>query len=159
MAAPDVQAMSPAQRGRALSRAVGIKRRLEARQRDGLLTAAEATLLRKARATLAALQKPNVALRGTNGTLPDAWARRAELRRQLGITSRRRSSKRAESGANSSLSPQEQEKARAELRAIEKALSSGTASDTSASRPALGRAQPKRITSVVKGGLPGLGRR
>jgi len=160
MAVPDVRAMTPAQRGKVLSRAVGVKRRLEARQRNGLLTAAQAALLREARLTLSALANVDIALRGTNVTLAQARKRRTELRTLLGIRGRRTSGGRITVPANLQLTRAHIDAARAELAAIEAALTTaqpaGRASDAAALKV---RTQPTRVTSVVQGGSPGLGRR
>lgn len=151
--------MTPAQRGRALSRAVGVKRRLEARKRDGVLSSVQAAELREARLTLESLQGLDIALRGTDLTLGQARARRTELRRQLGVTGRSRKRKGPSGDGLARPSTPEREQAFEELRSVEAAIATDAAS--AARRTARGalRAEPKRVTSVVNGGLPGLGKR
>lgn len=155
-AVPDVASMTLAERGQLLAQAVGLKRRLEARQRDGLLRKVDAARLRVARLTLAALEELEIAVPGTNMTLDQARARRKELRAFLGSPRRRLPQPSQFHGM-----PDEAKKLEAlrELRAIEAAITRGNDRQAVQGRPRAARAQPRRITSVVQGGAPGLGKR
>ena len=146
----DVTAMTPSERGREFGRAIGALRRLERRKRDGLLTADESLQLREVRLTLKSLDGLERAVRGTNLTLAQIRAERSALKartKQL-LTKAKRDG----------LSPDEaveQRRARVRLAALTVALSHGTPRDAEPRTP---RAQPKRVSSVVSGGIPGLGR-
>lgn len=150
--------MTPAERGRAKARVIGIKRRLESRQRNGLqLDAAQAVQLRRALVTLAALEQVEVALPGIDLTLAQARARRKQLRGELGRYAGGRKAARAAGEASEAPQPRRKE-AREELHAIERALEAHTSRLQGAGDDRQ-RAQPRRVSSVVNGGAPGLGRR
>lgn len=154
----DLQAMTPAERGRALARAVGIRRRLEVRRRNGLaLSAADTERLRHAQWMLLALSDLEVALQGSDLTLGQARSRRVRLRKELGLGSR---GKATNVVPHDEATSDRRRQKLAELAQIEKALAENVAK-TTARRPASRerRAQPSRVVSVVNGGLPGLGRR
>ena len=149
--------MTPAERGRALAGAVGVRKRLEARQRNGLaLSATDAERLRHAQWMLWALSEMDVALRGTDLTLSQARSRRVQLRKELGSGSRGEVRDAVPGGAVASAERREKLD---ELARIERALAESVAK-TAARRPVSrkGRAQPSRVVSVVNGGLPGLGK-
>jgi len=144
--------MSPAERGRELGRAVGMLRRLEQRKRDGALTADDAVKLREVRLALKTLDGQELAVRGTDLTLTQIRDERSALRRR---TKELLKQSRAEGLTEDEAA--EQKTARERLVVLRQALDRGGHGPRP--EPRVGRARPKRISSVVSGGLPGLGHR